>query len=161
MAVMNGFKVSQISVVSSDVGHGYVAFESSPIASQNTRVSYVLTYAAGMAADFLHWKTSASPDKNEVSTGHMGDRHESQDHLEKLGQDGGFDAYVGCAIKILEKPEVWQYVSALAEVLKVTGKIDVGSFREDALVSIPKISDRELTEVRRLVDLFMIEENNF
>lgn len=104
MAMSAGFQVSEISCIPSELGLGFTRWQLPSSLTETQRVGAVLTYASGMAADYLHWESQPERNAAEVSDGVTDDQAKARDHLEALGQGYAFEAYVGFATRYLESP---------------------------------------------------------
>ena len=153
MAMSVGFPVTEVSCQASNSAYGHTAWQMPlPIASAS-RIGAVLTLAAGMAADYLHWKRLPHRDERELSQGHTGDRSDAREHLHALGQGDVFDSYLSLAINHLQRDDVWPCIELIAQVLKQVGLINGRDILDSAMQSLPRLSARELERMKRAVDL--------
>lgn len=144
MAMSTGFMVTELSCVASADGQGHVIWQPPQLTTNTLHVASVLAYAAGMAADFLHWKTLATHDNDELCMGAQDDQAKAQEHLIILGHQDFFEDYLALSIGHLQKPDVWSWVECFAQMMRVTGVINGQDVLCKAWQRIPKISYQEL-----------------
>lgn len=156
MAMATGIVVTEISCQASDTGRGHTALGiPSPITSA-LRVAAVLTYASGMAADYLHWKSQPEKDDQEVSEGHSGDRYEASIHLAALGQGDVFDDYLKLALSHLSREDVWPLVATVADLLKKVRMVNGQEVLQRITQLVPKITKEELELIASSKTLSMV-----
>ncbi|MBH9109155.1 hypothetical protein I5K39_08640 [Pseudomonas aeruginosa] len=143
MAMAHGFVVTEMSNIASDAGMGYVKWQVPTPLTRASRISAVLVLAAGMAADFIHWKRSGSTE-NEDCLGHSSDLEQAEVHLAKLGDEGLFDTYLAIAIRFLRVPSVWELVELFAGLMKEAGTINGRELIQRAAKTVPKFGSKEL-----------------
>lgn len=153
MAMALGFSVSEISCIATETSKGHTVWHPPSQMTEETRIGAVLVCAAGMAADYLNWKSVADRDQDEHSSGHNGDRRNAAIHLSELGQHDAFDIYVGLAIRLLKRPELWDLVTLFAETVKDCGAINGTDVLRRAKEHVHKISSAELLQFKEVVDL--------
>ncbi|MVT28881.1 hypothetical protein GO496_11520 [Acidovorax citrulli] len=153
MAMALGFSVSEISCIATETSRGHTVWHPPSKMTQETRIGAVLVYAAGMAADYLNWKSEEGRDKNEFSLGHDGDRRNAAIHLAELGQHDAFDIYVAIAIRHLRTPEIWSFVVSFAQILEKIEAINGQDVLLRAKERVPKISSAELLQFKEVADL--------
>lgn len=129
IAMANGFPVTEIVNCTDDQGHGYVNFNHPKTFSSMDRVRIVIVFAAGAAADYLLWcrereKLGSTECSNDLCEGHIGDQRNAEEHLIQLGDTGRFLDYVGVAIALLKKPEIWQFVELIGDLMLKTPRLD-------------------------------------
>lgn len=150
MAMACGFTVNEMSNESSDVGHGYVSWSWTDPITDDKRKKIILVFAAGMAADFLHWKI-VGRDPDEASTGHNGDRQQAAEHLNNLNQDDFFDLYVSVALRLLKREDVWPWVELFARLLLGVGTVNGRQVLDRAAQQCPKITNEDIENLDALV----------
>lgn len=152
MAMANGFRVTEMSSVANDERHGHVSWQV-PITLLTTgRIGSVLVFAAGMAADFIHWEQSSFKDADELCMGHQDDRHQAEIHLRELGDDGRFDDYLAFAIWFLRKIEIWKWVEFFASLMQMVETINGQEVIDRAFQMLPKIGKPEIDALRLMMN---------
>ncbi len=154
VAMANGFTVTEIVNFSDARGRGYVSFQHPLHLSTIDRVRMVTVFAAGAAADYVHWsrectKLGSSEDGDELCEGNIGDQRDAEEHLIALGDSGRFWDYVGVALAILKKPEIWQLVESLGELMRIIPRLDGQEVLQRAFAKIPKINEGEIELLRK------------
>lgn len=149
MAMINGFRVSEIVTGTNEYGLGYVVHTQPTDPNSEERIRLILVAAAGAAADYLHWKRErdrlgASSTSDELSAGHISDQHEARKHLDELGDPGSFWDYVAVAIAVLQEPDTWRIVEMFGELMQQIPKLDGQEVFERAFNKIPKLTSAEL-----------------
>lgn len=152
MAMSVGFLVTEISCQASADGFGHTAWQIPLPICDASRVGAVLTFASGMAADYLHWSSLLDKSEDAVSLGHFGDRSEANSHLVALGQGDVFDDYLLFAMAHLRKADVWSWVVSFAELLKTTRLINGSVLLNRSRQCVPSISSLELKQFKRAID---------
>ncbi|NKK70029.1 hypothetical protein GFM13_06415 [Rhizobium leguminosarum bv. viciae] len=152
MAMANGFTVTRITNVSSDVGQGHVIWQTPDPPTTASRIGSILVFASGMAADFIHWQQNGT-DEHEVSLGHQDDRRQAGIHLRELGEDSQFDVYLGIAIHFLRRHDVWEWVEGFADLMTAAGTIDGQQLIHRAFLKVPKIGSAELDHLKLALDM--------
>lgn len=153
IAMANGFAVTEIVNFSDVRGHGYVSFQHPPLLSTIDRVRMVTVYAAGAAADYVHWsrectKLGSSEGGDELCEGNIGDQRDAEEHLIALGDSGRFWDYFAVALFLLKKPEIWPFVKCLGELMRITPRLDGQEVLQRAFAKIPKINEGEIELLR-------------
>lgn len=147
MAMATGLEVSEISCRESGSGLGHTAWGMPTPITDTTRAAAVLTYASGMAADYLHWKSQPEKDDQEFSEGHSGDRYEARIHLDALGQGDVFDYYLKLALSHLSREDVWPLVVLVADLLKKARVVNGREILQRISQLVPKITTEELAYI--------------
>lgn len=144
MAMSTGFIVTEISSVASADGQGHVIWQQSQPTTNASHVASVMTYAAGMAADYIHWNNLTTHNKSELCLGGQSDHANAQEHLIALGHQSVFEDYLCLSIMHLKKPNVWRWVEFFAEMMMEIKVINGQDVLYKARKSIPKLSQEEL-----------------
>jgi hypothetical protein len=139
MAMACGFVVTEMSAAPSDFGRGHVAWGIPDPPDDQMRRLAVLTLAAGMAADLIHWGANGSED--EVPEGYLNDRRQAGEHLAHVGEEGAFFAYAITAANFLKRAEVWEHVEFVAKLLLKGGRINGHELIGRIAESCPKVDD--------------------
>lgn len=151
MAMAHGFVVTEMTNIASDAGMGYVKWQTPSPVTTASRIGTVLVLAAGMAADFIHWKRSGGA-VNEDCMGHRSDREQAEVHLAALGDDGQFDIYLAMAIRFLNVPSVWELVELFAGLMTAVGTINGRELIQGVAKRVPKFGSDELGFLRLALD---------
>lgn len=150
MAMACGFVVTEMSAAPSDFALGHVAWGIPDPPDDQTRRLSVLTIAAGMAADLVHWDAYGSDD--EVAEGYFNDRQKASEHLAHIGEEGAFYVYAITAANFLKRTDVWEHVEFVAELLLKCGKINGHELIGRITQSCPKIDDAVLRFLTNALD---------
>lgn len=150
MAMANGFTVTRMSNVASDVGRGFVEWQSPQPPTTASRVGSVLVLSAGIAADYIHWNQNGAA-ADEVIKGHNDDRRQAEIHLDAIGQSGEFETYVGMSTHFLRRPVVWQWVDDFAALMTAAGTIDGRELLYRASQKVPRFEAADLDLLARAI----------
>lgn len=153
IAMANGFTVTEIVNFSDAQGHGFFRFQHPTLLSTIDRVRMVTVYAAGAAADYVHWsrectKLGSREGGDELCEGNIRDQRDAEEHLIALGDSGRFWDYFAVALALLKKPEIWQLVESLGELMRITPRLDGQEVLQRAFDKIPKINEDEIKFLR-------------
>ena len=81
--------------------------------------------------------------------GNIGDQRDAEEHLIALGDSGRFWDYVAVALALLKKPEIWQFVESLGELMRKTPRLDDQEALRSTFAKIPKINKDEIALLRK------------
>ena len=147
MAMAHGFVVREMTNVSNDEAMGQVKIGIPNPLTTTSRAGVVLFLAAGMAADYLHWKGAGVEDEN--CEGGRSDRELAEVHLAELEDAGQFDTYLAIAIHFLKRPDVWEKVEFFAKLMAESGTVnDIQNESE----KVPKFGPPEWELLRLALD---------
>lgn len=122
----------------------HVIWQQSHPTTNASHVASVMTYAAGMAADYIHWNNLTTHNKSELCLGGQSDHANAQEHLIALGHQSVFEDYLCLSIIHLKKPNVWRWVEFFAQMMMEIKVINGQDVLYKARESIPKLSQEEL-----------------
>lgn len=155
LAMANGFAVTEISNDLHNPGQGYVRYLQPKNPSATDRIRLAVVCAAGSAADYLHWdlerRRLGLEGNDELCEGNLGDQRDSEAHLLEIGDSGWFWDYVGVAMYLMKKPEIWHFIEQFGEIMQRTPLINGVDVLRNAFEVIPKIDEKEIVFLREQI----------
>lgn len=154
VAMANGFQVVEISNLTVGHGHGNVVFQHAKPSSALDRTRIITVFAAGAAADYLHWSKNYvehnQPDgDSELCEGVISDQKDAEQHLVELGEAGRFWDYVSICIALLKHPDYWTLVEYLGGLLQNTSRINNPELLRRVYANTPKLTDNGVIILRQ------------
>lgn len=147
MAMSCGFRVNGLSIEPSDIGMGYVSWETPQNLTEHSRRCSVLVLASGMAADFIQWEKWGQGTPSDASLGHSDDRRQAYDHLRHLNESGHFDAYLALSLDFLKREDVWNILDEVAKLLLKSRNFDGQTLLSRLAENLPKIGSEQWTKL--------------
>lgn len=155
LAMANGFAVTEISNDLHNPGQGYVRYLQPKNPSATDRIRLAVVCAAGSAADYMHWdlerRRLGLEGNDELCEGDLGDQRDSEAHLLEIGDSGRFWDYVGVAMYLMKKPEIWNFIEQFGEIMQRTPLINGVDVLRNAFEVMPKIDEKEIVFLREQI----------